>query len=144
NFPLGTQRTYSIRVRSTDSGPGNLTTEKVFTVTVSNFAPTDIALSSTTGVSLPNAPVGTLSTADPDVGQAHTYSVLSVNGGANNGQFDINGSALTTGASISLTPGTYSVVIESTDGGLSVQKTFTITLNATDATLSSSTVAAYQ
>ena len=75
------QSSYSIRVRTTDSGSPALTFDKVFTITVTDFneAPTNITLSSTSIAenNTAGATVGTFSTTEPDNGQTFTYSLVS-------------------------------------------------------------------
>src|SRR6185437_2106833 len=78
SFDFEAKSSYSIRVRSTDSGA--LFTEKAFTITVTdvNEAPTDIALSNgsvpeNSGV---NALIGTFTSTDPDVGDTHAYTLV--------------------------------------------------------------------
>ncbi|HEU5078885.1 MAG TPA: putative Ig domain-containing protein [Opitutaceae bacterium] len=127
--------TYSVRVRTTDSGTGNLTFEKAFTITVtsSNNAPTDIALSSSTisqsaGV---NAVIGTLSATDADSGDTHTFTLVSGTGSTNNTLFNISGSSLRANNAGALSTGDYSVRVRATDSGfgnLTFEKAFTITV----------------
>ncbi len=81
-----------------------------------NSAPTDISLSnSTVPAGSSGALVGYLSTTDPDGGDTHTYSLVSGTGSTNNGSFSISGNELRTAAS--LTAGSYSVRIRTTDSG---------------------------
>src|SRR5262249_53135763 len=91
SFDYEDKPSYSIRARSTDAG--GLSTEKVFTVSVTdvNEAPTDIALSSSSikenaGA---NAVVGTLSGTDPDAGDALTFSLPA--GLGDNAAFNLSG-----------------------------------------------------
>ena len=98
-----------------------------------NSAPTDIALSAS---SVPeNQPagttVGTFSTADPNTGDTFTYSLASGTGDTDNAQFTIVGNQLQTAASFDFeTKSSYSIRVQSTDsGGLSIQKTFTISIS---------------
>ena len=94
-----------------------------------NSIPTDISLTvtsinqSTTGT---NATVGTLSTTDADVGDTHTYSLVSGSGSTNNGSFNITGNTLRTNST--LTPGTYAIRINTNDGTDDFAKPFTITV----------------
>ena len=105
------------------------------TVTDSNEAPTDIALSNTTvnenidtgsGCS-----VGTLTATDPDTGDTATYSIV----GADQGSFSIGGSGsdeliLTDGILDYETKSSYEVTVRVTDSGsLTYDETFTITVN---------------
>ncbi|HEV2772208.1 MAG TPA: cadherin repeat domain-containing protein, partial [Thermoleophilaceae bacterium] len=77
-----TRPSLSIRVRTSDGKGG--TFEKALTITVTNVneAPTDISLSpSSVDENRPaGTEVGTLSTADPDAGDTHTYRLASGTG----------------------------------------------------------------
>ncbi|MEE4247644.1 MAG: hypothetical protein V2I33_19745, partial [Kangiellaceae bacterium] len=66
---------------------------------------------STTGV---NAVIGALTSTDADGGDTHTYSLVSGTGDTDNGSFNIDGSNLRTNSA--LTPGSYSVRINTNDG----------------------------
>ncbi|XZE20024.1 cohesin domain-containing protein [Pirellulaceae bacterium SH449] len=96
-------------------------------------APTGIALSSTiVGANLPSGTVvGTLSTADPDLGDTHTYSIVSGDGDTNNNLFAISGNALVTTAALNATgQQPLSVRVQTTDStGRSFQRFFLITVN---------------
>ncbi len=139
NYPdFETKPSYSIRVRTTDSG--GLTFEKVFTITVNNLPetpgttpPRDILLSNTAiDENRPvNTVVGTLSTTDPDAGDTFTYSLVSGTGSTDNGSFTIVGNELRINSSPDFeTKSSYSVRIRTTDsGGLTVEKVFTIKIN---------------
>jgi cyclophilin family peptidyl-prolyl cis-trans isomerase len=124
------QTSYSILVRSTDQG--GLSTEKTFTIAVTNVneQPTDLALSSLNVLEklASGTTVGTLSTTDPDAGNTFTYSLASGDGGTDNASFSISGNTLKTAASFDYAlKNSYSVRVRSTDqGGLSTEKTFTI------------------
>ncbi|TWT65250.1 Cadherin domain protein [Allorhodopirellula solitaria] len=131
-----TQSSYSVRVSSTDAG--GLSTEEMFTVTVTeaeapgNSAPTDIDLSSDTiDESAPaGSVVGTLSAVDPDEGDTFTYGVALVEGAGDtdNASFVIEGNELKTTTDLDFdTQSSYVIHLRATDaGGLSVEKTFTI------------------
>src|SRR5262249_51875548 len=101
NVPLPTQASFSIRVRSTDSGFGALSFDKVLTISI-NHTPTDIALSDnrvfegeTSGSS-----VGTLSTTDADSGQTFAYALVAGSGSADNGLFTVVGNTLKLGSNV--------------------------------------------
>jgi hypothetical protein len=133
SFDFETKSSYSIRVRTTDSG--GLFFEKVFTVSVTNVneAPTDIGLSSTAvdeNQSV-NTTVGTLSSTDQDAGETFTYSLVSGTGSTDNGSFNISGSALRTSASFNYeVKSSYSIRVRTTDSGsLFFEKVFTISVN---------------
>ncbi|MFN5529702.1 MAG: choice-of-anchor M domain-containing protein [Planctomycetaceae bacterium] len=132
SFNFEAQSSYSIRVRSTDSG--SLSTDKVFTITVSdvNEAPTEISLSSS---SIPEnaaigSVVGTLSSQDPDGPSTFAYALADGAGDSGNSAFEIVGDELRTRIRFDHdAQSTYSIRIQSTDGGqASFQKPFTISI----------------
>jgi hypothetical protein len=155
-FDFETKNSYTIRVRSTDSGTPPASVEQVFVITVTdvneappNQAPTDIALSnSSVAENQPSGTtVGTLSTTDPDAGDTHTYSLVAGAGDADNASFQISGSTLQTAAVFDFeTDNSKSVRIRTDDGnGGTFEEQFTITVtNAndppTDIALSNSSV----
>jgi ELWxxDGT repeat protein len=150
SFDFETKSSYTVRVRTTDQG--GLFTEKVFVITVSdvNEAPTDLELSSTTipEDSGANAPVGTLSSTDPDVGNTFTYTLVAGTGGADNTAFNISGNVLlATDNLVFATKSVYTVRIRSTDqGGLFAERAFVINVLSVnsapnDITLSSNLIA---
>ena len=103
-----------------------------------NSAPTNVALSNNAIAENagPNAVVGTLSTTDPDVGDTHTYTLVSGTGGDDNSAFNISGTSLRANASFDFeTDSSYTVRVRSTDaGGLFFEKAFAITVtNVNDA-----------
>ncbi|WP_448603605.1 hypothetical protein [Thermoleptolyngbya sp.] len=122
-----TKNTYSIRLRTTDSG--GLLYEQAFTLTVIdlNEPPTAIALSNT---NIPaNTPaggiVGTLSTTDEDAGDTHIYSLVAGAGATDNSAFSIVGNTLR----INQPPAqsSYSIRVRVTDsGGLLFEQAFTL------------------
>ncbi|MFO0011430.1 MAG: tandem-95 repeat protein, partial [Planctomycetota bacterium] len=129
---------YTVRVRSTDQG--GLFTEKAFVIQVVNVneSPTDISLSSNSVAENagPNAPVGTLSTADVDAGNTFVYSLVAGAGDTDNAAFNVSGSTLRATSSFDFeTRSDYTVRVRSTDqGGLFVEKVFAIrVVNANDA-----------
>jgi hypothetical protein len=144
-FDYETKNSYSIRVRSTDSGTPPMSVEQVFTITITdvneappNQAPTDIALSnSSVAENQPSGTtVGTLSTTDPDAGDTHTYSLVAGAGDADNASFQISGSTLQTAAVFDFeTKNSYTIRIRTDDGnGGTFEEQFTITItNANDA-----------
>ncbi|MGM0443847.1 MAG: glycoside hydrolase family 9 protein [Fibrobacterota bacterium] len=88
-----------------------------------NVAPSDITLSSSSvSANSADAVVGALTAVDANVGDSHTFSLVS---GSDN--FKISGGALVTAAA--LAKGEYTVKIKVTDsGGLTYEKTFTISV----------------
>ncbi|MEX1033829.1 MAG: DUF4347 domain-containing protein [Cellvibrionaceae bacterium] len=133
----GSNETFNLRASS-----GGLTTADSNQLTaIVNNAPTDIALSANTinqSSTAAAAAVGTLSTTDADGGDSHTYSLVN-NGASGNGscgsagdddnasfQIDnVNDELETAG---SLTGGSYSVCIQTSDGAASYQESFMITV----------------
>ena len=132
-FNFENKSSYSLRVRSTDSG--GLLTEKAFTVSVTNVneAPADIGLSqSVLAASAPaGTTVGTLTTSDPDLTDAFTYSLVPGVGANDNSLFAIQGSQLvTTQAASSFSRNVVSVRIRATDTqGAWVEKQSAITVD---------------
>ncbi|MBD2679855.1 MULTISPECIES: hypothetical protein [Nostoc] len=130
-----TKNSYSVRVRTTDQG--GLSFEKSFTITVNdlaeNAAPTALALSATSideNVAA-NSVVGNFSTTDPDTGNTFTYTLVTGTGSTDNAAFSIVGNQLQINNSPDFeTKSSYSVRVRTTDqGGLSFEKSFTITVN---------------
>ncbi|MCC9601137.1 cadherin domain-containing protein [Stieleria sp. JC731] len=145
---FSSQTTYSVRVRTTDSG-GN-TFEQVFTITQGDSAPSAIALSSDTVAENSNTSttVGTLSSTDSNSGDTHTYTLVSGTGDDDNASFTISGSSLITTESFDFeTKDTYTIRVRSTDStSLFVEEVFTITVTdvneaATTITLDHASVA---
>ncbi len=101
--------------------------------TPSNQAPTDLALSATTVNEnvAPNTVIGTFSTTDPDTGNNFTYSLIAGTGDTDNSAFSIVGNQLQINNSPDFeTKNSYSIRVKTTDqGGLSFEKTLTITVN---------------
>jgi O-glycosyl hydrolase len=113
---------------------------------LSDLAPTDIALSSTSvqEAQPSGTAVGTLSTSDPNAGNTFTYTLVSGTGSTDNGSFSISGSTLQTAATFSYaTQSSFSVRVRSTDqSGLYYEKVFTISAVAvpSNITLTSASV----
>ena len=106
-------------VTATDSNASAATGTATLTVNITgvNDTPTDIGLTATS-VSQSggaNATVGTLSTTDADSGDTHTYTLVSGAGDTNNGLFNISGTSLRATNAASMTPGTYTVRVQTTD-----------------------------
>ncbi|WP_236344901.1 cadherin domain-containing protein [Paenibacillus plantiphilus] len=144
-----TKTSYSVRVRAADSG--GLAFEKVFAITVTdgNDAPTNISLSASSVAEnmVSGTAVGTLTAADPNVGNTFTYSLVAGAGDTDNASFQISSGTLQTNTVFDYeTKNSYSIRVRATDnGGLSFEKQFTITIlngndTPTDITLSNSTV----
>ena len=148
SFNYETKKSYSVRIKVTDSA--NNPYEKSFTINVTdvNEAPTNMALSSTSvEENKPaNTVVGTLGAIDPDVGDVLTYSL--VPGSGDNASFKITGKQLQIIAPFDYeTKSSYSVRIKVTDSANnSYEKNFAINVTnvnevPTDITLSSTSVA---
>ncbi|BAU41028.1 cadherin domain-containing protein [Leptolyngbya sp. O-77] len=139
-----TKNSYTIRVRTTDSG--NLFFEQSFTITINdldetlpNQAPTAIALSATNvDENVPvGTTVGTFTTTDPDTGDTHTYTLVSGTGDTDNASFTIVGNQLRLNVSPDFeTKDSYTIRVRTTDSGnLFFEQSFTITINDLDETL---------
>jgi hypothetical protein len=132
-FDHEAQPTRSIRVRTSDSCGQPF--EAVFLVSVTNVneQPTGLFLSPLAVNE--NAPagilVGAFTTADPDAGDVHAYSLVAGPGSGDNGDFTITGNALSTAVSFDHeTQPTRQVRVRTTDlGGLVHEGAFLITVN---------------
>lgn len=112
---------------------------QVASVSITNEAPTGLALSSSTVAE--NQPagavVGLLSTADPDPGNTFTYALVSGAGGEDNGVFTVAGTQLVTAAAFDFeTKVSYAVRLRTADqGGLFFERALTVTvLDVTEST----------
>jgi subtilisin family serine protease/subtilisin-like proprotein convertase family protein/mRNA-degrading endonuclease HigB of HigAB toxin-antitoxin module len=129
-FDYETKNSYSIRVRSTDSG--GLFTERdlVISVTDVNEAATRISLSNNVLPENEPAPrfIGTLSTDDPDAGDSVTFALVPGAGSADNSLFRIQGTALEAIVSLDFEARPiYRIRVRATDfAGLSIDQQFTI------------------
>lgn len=134
SFDYETRNTYSVRVRSTDAVPPNYSVEQNFTLSIVNVneAPFAVELSSAyiyenAG---PDAMVGAFVTADPDVTQSHTYTLVPGDGDDDNAAFNILSNILRANASFDYeTRQTYQIRVRTTDNGappLSFERAFTI------------------
>ena len=136
SFDFEAQPSYSIRVRSNDSG--GMSFEKAITITVTNVneAPTDIALAG--GSIAENQPSGTavgmFSATDPDAGDTQTYTLVAGTGSTDNGAFAIVGNQLSSTMSFDFeTKSSYSIRVRATDAGaLFFEKVFAITVTDVD------------
>jgi hypothetical protein len=138
SFDFETQSSYSIRVRTTDSGTGSLTHEEQFTITVTdaNDAPTAIDLDvQDIDENLPvGTVIGTFTTTDPDAGDTFTYATIGGSpGDEDNDSFTISGNQLLSGEIFDFearSPAVYSVRVQTTDsGGETFDWSFSITVN---------------
>jgi len=145
-----TSTTHSVRVRATDGGSATYAEAFVIQVIQTNEAPTDIELSNSTIVE--NAAIGTavgnLSAVDPDIGDTHTFTLVTGAGSGDNSLFQIVGNELRTAAVLDYETGaTRSVRIEADDGlGGTYQESLTLTVldeneSPTDIALSNDMIA---
>ena len=118
----------------TDNGGINAVTN-TFTVTVTavNDAPTDITL--TGGRVLDAAAIGssagTFTATDVDVGDTHTFSLVSGVGSTDNGHFTIVGNGLQLAVAAALADSAYSIRVRATDSlGATFDKVFTVLVMA--------------
>ncbi|EHA1125964.1 hypothetical protein FG475_12595, partial [Vibrio navarrensis] len=113
------------------------TNQAVVNITAQNDAPTDISLSATSvnqSATGSAATVATASTTDVDSADSHTYSLVAASSSANgtcsastgNDSFQFTGSTLQ--SKTALTPGSYSICVQSDDGTTTFQESFTITV----------------
>jgi hypothetical protein len=149
-FDLATKSSYSIRVRTSDSG--SLSFEKTFTISVTklNHAPTEITLSSASVAEneASGTSVGMFAAVDSDAGDSAGFDLVAGAGSADNGSFTITGNTLQTNAVFDFeTKASYSIRVRATDSGsLTFEKQFTINVTdvneaPTDLALSNSSVA---
>lgn len=99
------------------SAPGTVTVN--LTDLIENVAPTDIILTpaSIAENNAANATVGTLAAVDADVGQTHTFTLVTGMGDTDNGSFSISGSNLILIPSADFeTKSSYSVRVQANDG----------------------------
>ncbi len=133
SFNFEAKSTYNICIRVTDQG--GLAYDKTFAITVTNVneAPTGISLSSNVlNENLPvNTVIGALTATDPDAAATSTFSLACAVAGADDGSFNIAGTNLRTSAIFNFeAKSTYNLCVRVTDqGGLTYDKTFTITVN---------------
>lgn len=144
-----TKPTYSIRVKTTDSGGASF--DKALTITINNLneQPTDILLDTSTVNEnvVPGTTVGKLSTLDPDANNTFVYSLVAGTGSTDNGLFAIVNNELRINSSPNFeAKPSYTVRVQSSDqNGLVVQKQLTIGVNnvnekPTDITISADNV----
>ncbi|HEX5526571.1 MAG TPA: Ig-like domain-containing protein [Solirubrobacterales bacterium] len=132
SFNFEAKSSYSIRVKTTDSGGESV--EKQLTITVENVndPPTNLALSkSEINENEPaGTEIGTFSTTDEDVGDTFTYSLVTGEGSTDNGSFEISGNKLKAKESFNFeAKSSYSIRVRTTDsGGKTFEKKLTITI----------------
>ena len=132
NFDFETRQNYTIFVQTNDGNGGLLTKQFLLTVTDSNDAPTDIALSNNSiseNLSLKTF-LGKLSSSDPDGTSSFTYSLVGGAGSSGNANFIISNDTLYSNAIYNFeSVSNYSIRIQTNDGSLGLfQKTFTVNI----------------
>ncbi len=125
------------RYRATDGYATSLTARVNITVLPVNDPPTGFSLSSAnvTENQPTNTAVGAFgSVTDPDVGDSHTFNLVTGTGSTDNASFTIVSNVLQTAAVFNLEARTnYSIRVRATDtGGLFVEEVFTIRVLATN------------
>ncbi len=124
----------ALTVLVTDNGSSPLSNSAAITVSLLNVnePPTGLSLSNSfVAENLPGGTVvGRFSNADPELGDSHTYSLVTGVGSINNGDFRIVGDQLVTAATFNYeAQSSYLIRVRTTDqGGLSFDKEFTITV----------------
>ncbi|WP_286177822.1 beta strand repeat-containing protein [Rhodopirellula sp. JC639] len=145
---FSSQSSYSVRVRSTDSG--GETFEQTFTITQGDSAPSEVTLSNDTVAenSASGTVVGDLQSTDSNPSDTHTYTLVSGEGDDDNASFTISAGQLLTAESFDFeSQDSYSIRVRSTDSsGLSVEQVLTISVTnvneaATTVSLGHSSVA---
>lgn len=97
-------------------------------IQVTNVAPTDVTLSNRT-IKIYDAMVGTLTGIDQDYLETFTYALVNTSAYPDNALFAIHDDQLTVASSGLMTPGSYTVQVQATDGiGASTMQTFTISV----------------
>ena len=131
SFDYETKNSYSIRVRTTDSG--GLHYDQLFTITVTNVLepPTGLSLSASTVAENQAAAtvVGSFTAVDPDFGGTLTYSLVAGEGDADNGSFTIDaaGNLLTATPLDYEAKSSYTIRVRASDAaGLSTDRIFLI------------------
>jgi subtilisin family serine protease/subtilisin-like proprotein convertase family protein len=123
---------YAIRVLSRDAAGAGFEKSFVIQVLNENEAPTAVQLSALTirENNIPNAPIGSLGSTDPDAAQSFTYSLVNGTGDRDNSLFVIVGTTLRTTVAFDFeAKPDYQVRIRTTDGGgLSFELPFVISV----------------
>ena len=133
-FNYETKDVYSIRVQTKDSG--GKTYAKVFTISITDesedSAPSNISLSNSSikENQAVGTEIGSFSTTDSDVGDTHTYSLVSGTGDSDNTSFSIDGSKLKSAKAFDFeTKSSYSIRVRTTDtNNKTFEKAFTISV----------------
>ena len=133
SFDFESQSSYTVRIRSTDQGGLPVEAEFIVTISDANEAATALTLDNNTVAENQSVGVtiGTLTTADVDAGDVHTYTLVAGEGDTDNSSAVIDGSTLKSAVSFNFeTKSSYSVRVRSTDqGGLQVEAAFIIAVS---------------
>lgn len=130
SFDFETKNSYTIRVRSADTG--GLFVEESFVITIVdvNEAPTSVTLTNSSILenAAANTVVGSLSTTDVDAGDSFVYTLVAGVGSTDNSSFAIVNNQLQSVSAFDFeAKQSYSVRIRSTDrGGLTTESPFSI------------------
>ena len=132
-LPGLSNRTTVLNLLTTVSDHLPVVADYYFGTAQANTSPTNINLTNST---IPESTatgsiVGILSSVDANVGDVHTYSLVSGTGSTDNSRFVINGNQLLVGALAALNgPNTYSLRIRSVDqNGLSFEKALSVSVS---------------
>jgi hypothetical protein len=132
SFNYEADSSYSVRVRTTDGEGESFEKQLTITITDVNDAPTDLALSKAeiNENEAAGTEVGSLSSTDEDAGDTHAYSLVSGEGSADNGSFEISGDKLKAKESFNFeADSSYSIRLRTTDkGGKTYEEQATITI----------------
>jgi len=132
SFNYEAKSSYSIRVRTTDSGGESIAKQLTITIEDANDPPTAMALSNDEidENESAGAEIGTFSTTDEDSGDTFTYSLVAGEGSSDNGSFEISADKLKAKESFNYeAKSSYSIRVRTTDsGGESIAKQLTITI----------------
>ncbi|WP_133296141.1 beta strand repeat-containing protein [Zooshikella ganghwensis] len=135
--PNTTSRVVTLKQITDDGGTANggsdtknISVVSTVSVTSVNDVPTamslsnaDLNLSSTTGI------VGSLSTTDADIGDTHTYALVSGVGGDHNGLFVVENNVIKAANTANLSGGVYTIRVQAIDrAGGTYERSFTITV----------------
>lgn len=132
--PFDAEATPSLGIRVRVSDAGGLSSERAFTVTVSDVnetAPAVLLSNDTVPENVaPGRLVGTLSAVDPDVGDTPVFSLVPGDGSADNATFAISGSELRAAAVLDFeTKSSHAIRVRADDGrGGLIEQPFTITV----------------
>jgi len=133
SFDFETKPTLKVRIKSTDAQGASFEKAFVINITDVNESPTALNLSALTIAenNTSGAPIGTLSTTDPDNGDSHTYTFATGTGDTDNASFEISSGSLVAKNVLNFEEkSSYSVLLTSTDGkGLNITQNLTIAVS---------------